>query len=93
MLTYFLPQGLGVNANTYIKMLDTVVNYQIVGVGPGESCMFQQDSGPPRTTYVAQGWLAENFHNYVNPKHLHFPHTITVFSNAACTQYILLSSL
>ena len=46
MPPYFFPEGLGVAANNYIKVLETVVKPWMVGVAGERPYVFQQDSTP-----------------------------------------------
>ena len=57
MPPYFFSKGLRVAANNYIKVLETVVKPQMVGVGSKRPYVFQQDSAPVHMACMTQAWL------------------------------------
>ena len=67
MPPHFFPQGLRLNANGYIEVLETVVKPWIQEVAQGRPFVFQQDSAPSHTAHVTQEWLSENFYDHVTP--------------------------
>lgn len=62
-----VQQGLRMNADAYINVLEEVVKPWIEEVADGRPYVFQQDSTPAHTALKTQGWLAENFNDHVTP--------------------------
>ena len=57
MPPYFFLEALRVAANNYIKVLETVVKFWIVGVAGKRLYVFQQDSVPAHMARTTQAWL------------------------------------
>uniref|UniRef100_A0A182PG36 Tc1-like transposase DDE domain-containing protein n=1 Tax=Anopheles epiroticus TaxID=199890 RepID=A0A182PG36_9DIPT len=67
MPPYFFEQGLRLNADGYISMLDIVVKPWITRVTNGRPYVFQQDSAPCHTASKTIKWLAANFNDFTAP--------------------------
>ncbi|RLU18889.1 hypothetical protein DMN91_009247 [Ooceraea biroi] len=57
----FFEKGLKVNADSYIKVLETVVKPWMDEVAAGREYVLQQDSAPAHAARKTQAWLFNNF--------------------------------
>ena len=60
MTPHFFEQGLRVNADGYIHVLETVVKPWMDLVANGSPYIFQQDSAPAHKPRQTQAWLYDN---------------------------------
>ncbi|XP_061516646.1 uncharacterized protein LOC133393851 [Anopheles gambiae] len=67
MPPHFFEQGLRLNADGYISMLDTVVKPWITRVANGRPYVFQRDSAPCHTGSKTIKWLVANFKDFTTP--------------------------
>ncbi len=61
MPPYFFEQGLKVNTDVYLNVLNTVVKPWMETIAGGRAYTWQQDGAPAHTSARAQDWCAQNF--------------------------------
>ena len=67
MPPHFFEQGLRVNADGYIHVLETVVKPWMDLVANGSPYVFQQDSAPAHKARRTQAWLYDNMPHHWSP--------------------------
>ncbi|UYV75798.1 hypothetical protein LAZ67_13001387 [Cordylochernes scorpioides] len=67
MPPHFFEKGLRMNADTYINVLETVVNPWMDMVAAGRKYVFQQDSAPAHKAKKTQSWLTLNVPSHWGP--------------------------
>lgn len=67
MPPHFFREGLRLNSDGYVELLNTVVKPWITRVANGRPFVWQQDSAPCHTSRKSQKWLAENFYDFASP--------------------------
>jgi inhibitor of nuclear factor kappa-B kinase subunit alpha len=67
MPPHFFEQGLRLNADGYVNVLQTVVKPWIDEVSDGRPYVVQQDSAPCHKAKKTQDWMADHFHDHVTP--------------------------
>lgn len=64
MPPFFFEEGLRVNADAYIHVMDTVVKPWMEGIAGDRHYVFQQDGAPAHTANKTQAWLADNLKEF-----------------------------
>ena len=67
MPPHFFQEGLRLNSDGYVELLNTVVKPWITRVANGRPYVWQQDSAPCHTSGKSQKWLSENFYDFISP--------------------------
>lgn len=63
----FFEQGLRLNSDGYIHLLETIVKPWIDRVAHSRPFVFQQDSAPCRTSGMSKKWLSNNCYDFISP--------------------------
>ena len=66
MPPHFFREGLRLNSDGYVELLNTVVKPWITRVANGRPYVWQQDSAPCHTSGKSEKWLTENFYDFTS---------------------------
>ena len=67
-----VEEGLRLNTDEYIKLLEDTVKPWALDVANGSPFVWQKDSTPCHTSWRSKMWLAKNFFEYTKGFHTEF---------------------